>query len=97
MTENMVLEEADFEKFKQYCRSKGFDVCYFCPEISGTQEEITRHAFDSPKVIELKKSLFGFKGIPYDVAEWALESWRENLPNLREEFYEKVKQVKSGG
>jgi len=68
----------------------------FARSISGTQEEITRHAFDSPKVIELKKSLFGF-GIPYDVAEWQLESWRENLPNLREEFYEKVKQVKSGG
>ena len=70
MTENTVLEEADFEKFRQYCRTRGLDLCYFCPEISGSKEEITCHKFDSPKVIKLRKRRFSFEGIPYDVAEW---------------------------
>lgn len=97
MTENLLLEEAEFEKFRQHCRSKGFDLSYYCSEISGSKEEITGHKFDGPKVIKLRKRRFGFAGIPYDVAEWQQESWRRNLPTLREEFFTKAEVGKSNG
>ena len=94
MTENLVLEEAEFEQFRQYCRTKGFDLSYFhCSEITGLKEEIARHQFDSPKVIKLRKRWLGFAGIPYDVSEWQQESWRTNLPGLKDEFFERVKQA----
>ena len=97
MTENMVLEEVDFEKFRQYSRTKGFDLCYFCPEISGSKEAITCHKFDSPKVIKLRKRRFSFEGIPYNVAEWQQESWHRSLPKLKEEFFEKANEGKPSG
>jgi hypothetical protein len=91
MTENLLLEEADFKEFRQHCRSKGFDLSYYCSEISGAKEEIARYQFDTPKVIKLRKRRFGFVGLPYDVAEWQQESWHNSLPKLKEEFFQKVK------
>ncbi len=97
MTENFVLEEADFEKFRQHCRTRGFDLSYYCPEISGSKEEISSHQFDSPKVIKLRKRRFGFAGIPYDVPEWQMEIWQRNLPKLRKEFFDKAEVGKPSG
>jgi len=95
MTENLLLEEAEFEKFRKHCRTKGFDLSYYCSEISGSKEEIASHQFDSPKVIKLRKRRFGFAGIPYDVAEWQQENWRENLPKLRDEFLARLSSARA--
>ncbi len=86
MVTNIVLSEAEFAEFRQFCRGKGFDLSYFGPEISGSREEIERHHFDGPKVIKLSKRRFGFRGIPYDVAEWQREKWNASLPQLQDEF-----------
>ena len=67
---NLVLSEAEFDEFKQYCHEKGVDLSYFGPEILGSKEEIERYQFSSPQVMKLRKRRFTFQGIPYDVAEW---------------------------
>jgi hypothetical protein len=93
MTENLVLSEAEFDRFRRFCYEKGFDLSYYSPEISGTKEEIERHHFDNTKVIKLRKRRFGFEGIPYDVAEWQQESWQRSLPELRDMFFKKAEYV----
>jgi len=97
MTENLILFEIKFDEFRRFCRERGFDLSYCSSGISGSKEEIAGHQFDSPKVIKLRKRRFGFMGIPYDVAEWQQESWRKNLPKLREEFFEKANESKPSG
>lgn len=91
--QNLALSEVDFDKFQRFCREKGFDLSYFGSEVSGSREQIERHQFDSPKVIKLRKSRFGFAGIQYDVAEWQQANWRRTLPKLRDEFFEKIKEA----
>ena len=86
MGNNLVLSEAEFGEFKQYCREKGFDLSYFGPDISGSKEEVERYQFDGPKVIKLKRHRFSFSGTPYDVAEWQQQKWLASLPELRDEF-----------
>ena len=86
MAKNLVLSEAEFDEFKQYCHEKGFDLSYFGSDISGSKEEIERYQFDSPKVIKLKRRRFSFSGTPYDVAEWQQQKWLTSLPGLRDEF-----------
>ena len=92
-----MLEEADFEKFRQYYRAKGFDLSYCCSEVSELKEEIAGHHFDSPKAIKLQKRRFGYAGIAYDVAEWQQEGWRKNPPKLREEFFTTAEAGKPSG
>jgi hypothetical protein len=86
---NMVLSEAEFDEFKQYCHEKGVDLSYFGPDISGSKEEIERYQFDGPKVIKLKRRRFSFSGTPYDVAEWQRQKWLTSLPGLRDEFFKR--------
>jgi hypothetical protein len=82
----LVLSEAEFVEFKQYCREKGFDLSYFSSDISGSEEEIERYQFDSPKVIKLKRRRFSFSGTPYDVAEWQQEKWASNLSEIQSDY-----------
>ena len=89
MAKNLVLSEAEFDEFKQYCHEKGFDLCYFGPDISGSKEEIERYQFDGPKVIKVKRRRFSFSGTPYDVAEWQHHKWFTSLPGLRDEFFKR--------
>jgi hypothetical protein len=86
VAKNLVLSEAEFVEFKQYCCEKGFDLSYFSSDISGSKEEIERYQFDGPKVIKLKRRRFSFSGTPYDVAEWQQQKWLTSLPGLRDEF-----------
>jgi len=86
MAQNIVLAEAEFEKFRQFCRARGFDLCYYSPEISGSEKEIESYPFDSPKVIKLRKRRFGFQGTPYDVAAWQGEKWASSLWQLWDKF-----------
>lgn len=67
-SENVVLSEAEFDTFQRFCRSKGFDLSYYGPEIDGG--EVGPYQFDSPKVIKVKRRRFSSGGVPYDVAEW---------------------------
>ncbi len=96
MAQNLVLSEAEFEEFRQYCRGKGFDLTYFSPEVSGSKEEIERYQFDTPKVIKLKKHRFSFSGTPYDVAEWQQQKWLTSLPGLRDDFLTEGNSFKRG-
>ena len=86
MAENLVLSEAEFDEFRQYCHEKGFDLSYFGPEILGSKEEIGHYQFSTPQVIKLRKRRFTFQGIPYDVAEWQQEKWASNLSEIQSEF-----------
>jgi hypothetical protein len=86
MAQNLVLSETELADFKRYCKGKGFDLSYFSPEISGSKEEIEHYPFSSPKIIELRKCRLGFKGIPYDVAEWQQEKWVNNFSGIQKEF-----------
>ena len=86
---NLVLSEAEFVEFKQYCREKGFDLSYFGPEILGSKEGIEHYQFSRPQVIKLRKRRFTFQGIPYDVAEWQQERWDSGLPQIQDEFFKK--------
>lgn len=94
--ENLVLYEAEFDRFRRFCREKGFDLSYFSPEISGTKEEIVCHAFDSSKVVKLRNRRFGFTDIPYDVAKWQQESWKAQISGLKDEFFQKAKICNNG-
>jgi hypothetical protein len=89
VAKNLVLSEAEFDEFKQYCHEKGFDLSYFGPDISGSKEEIEHYQFDGPKVIKVKRRRFSFSGTPYDVAEWQHHKWLTNLPGLRDEFFKR--------
>ena len=86
MASNLVLSEAEFDEFKQYCHEKGFDLSYFSSDISGSKEEIERYQFDGPKVIKLKRRRFSFSGTPYDVAEWQQEKWASNLSEIQSDY-----------
>ncbi len=55
VAENLVLSEAEFDEFRQYCHEKGFDLSYFGPEILGSKEEIGHYQFSRPQVIKLRK------------------------------------------
>ena len=93
--ENLVLSEAEFDEFRQYCHDKGFDLSYFGPEILGSKEEIEHYQFSRPQVIKLRKRRFTFQGIPYDVAEWQQERWDSSLPQIQDEFFKKgIQRVK---
>jgi hypothetical protein len=95
VAKNLVLSEVEFDEFQRFCRDKGFDLCYFGPEISGSKENIERHQFDRPKVIKFKRQRFTSKGIPYDVAEWQEERWDSSLPQIQDEFLKKgIQRVK---
>ena len=96
MSKNLVLSEAEFVEFKQYCREKGFDLSYFGPDISGSKEEIERYQFDGPKVIKLKTCCCSFSGTPYDVAEWQHHKWLTSLPGLRDEFFKRGNKLTEG-
>jgi len=87
MAKNLVLSEAEFVEFKQYCREKGFDLSYFGSEILGSKEEIEHYQFSRPQVIKLRKRRFTFQGIPYDVAEWQQERWDSSLPQIQDELF----------
>ena len=86
MAKNVVLSEAEFDEFKQYCHDKGFDLSDFGPEILGSKEEIEHYQFSRPQVIKLRKRRFTFQGIPYDVAEWQQEKWASNLSEIQASF-----------
>ena len=86
MAQNLVLSEAEFEEFRQYCSGKEFDLAYFGPDISGSKEEIEHYQFDGPKVIKLKRRRFSFSGTPYDVAEWQQEKWASNLSEIQSDY-----------
>ena len=95
VAKNLVLSEAEFVEFKQYCREKGFDLSYFGPEILGSKEEIERYQFSRSQVVKLRKRRFTFQGIPYDVAEWQQEKWDSSLPQIQDEFFKKgIQRVK---
>jgi hypothetical protein len=86
VSENLVLAEIEFKEFQRFCRSKGFDLCYFSPEISGSEEYIRGLQFDSPRVLKVKTRRFTSSAIPYDVAEWQCDKWGTALLQLRDEF-----------
>jgi len=95
VAKNLVLSEAEFDEFKQYCDEKGFDLSYFGPEIMGSKEEIEHYQFSRPQVIKLRKRRFTSQGIPYDVAEWQQERWDSSLPQIQDEFFKKgIQRVK---
>ena len=87
MSENFVLPEAEFVVFQEFCRNKGFNLCYFGDEISGSQEEIENYHFDNPRVIKMIPQWFSYKGIPYDVAEYQKDKWSMAIAGLRGEFF----------
>lgn len=87
-SENLVLSEVEFIEFQRFCRSKGFDLCYFGSEISGSRANIESHRFGGPRVVKLKNLRFTSEGTPYDVAEWQQKEWSAALPRLRDEFFE---------
>jgi hypothetical protein len=89
VAKNLILSEAEFDKFKQYCYEKGFDLAYFGPEIQGSKEEIEHYQFSRPKVIKLRKRRFSFQGIPYDVAVWQEERWGNSLAQMQDVFFKK--------
>ena len=89
MAQNLLLSEAEFDEFRQYCRGKGFVLSYFGPDISGSREEIERYQFDGQKVIKLKRRRFSFIGTPYDIAEWQQQKWLTSFPGLRDEFFKR--------
>ena len=89
--ENLLLNEAEFDEFKRFCRNKGFDLSYYISEISGPKEEVERYPFDSPEVIKPRKRRVGFAGIPYDVAEWQSENCKAQVSVLKEKFFQKAK------
>lgn len=90
MADNLVLSESDFEEFRQYCRQRGFDLCYFSSEISGSRQEIANLQFGSPKVIKIIKRRFSLRGVPYDVAEYQQNEWKRAFPSIKEEFFRRV-------
>ncbi len=95
VAKNLILSEAEFDEFKQYCHEKGFDLSYFGPEILGSKEEIEHYQFSRPQVITLRKRRFTFQGIPYDVAEWQQERWDSRLAQIQDEFFRKgIQRVK---
>ena len=61
MAKNLVLSEAEFDEFKQYCHEKGVDLSYFGPEILGSKEDIEHYQFSRPQVIKLRKRRFTFQ------------------------------------
>lgn len=85
MSENVVLSEAEFDAFQRFCRGKGFDLCYYGPEIDGGK--VGDYQFDGLKVIKVKRRRFSSAGIPYDVAEWQKKEWDAALPRLKDEFF----------
>jgi hypothetical protein len=87
--ENVVLPEVEFVAFQRFCRDKGFDLCYYGPEID--KGEIDAYQPDHPKVIKVKKRRFSSVGIPYDVAEWQRKEWGAALPRLIGEFSQSEK------
>ena len=89
VVKNLILSEAEFDEFKQYCHEKGFDLSYFGPEILGSKEEIEHYQFSRPQVIKLRKCRFTFQGIPDDVAEWQQERWGSSLAQIQDEFFKK--------
>jgi hypothetical protein len=50
VAKNLVLSDAEFDEFRQYCHEKEFDLSYFGPNISGSKEEIERNQFDGRKL-----------------------------------------------
>ena len=83
MAKNLVLSEAEFDEFKQYCHEKGFDLSYFGPDISGSKEEIERYQFDGPKVIKVKRRRFSFRvSLSLDVQQLSiLCNWGHKYSN----------------
>ncbi len=84
MAKNLVLSEAEFNEFKQYCHEQGFDLSYFGPAIMGSKKENEHYQFSRPQVIKLRKSRFTFQGIPYDVAEWQQVLADTQMPPVRD-------------
>jgi hypothetical protein len=83
-SENVVLTEAEFDAFQRFCQGKGFDLCYYGPEIDG--REVSAYQSGRHKVIKVKRRRFSSVGIPYDVAEWQQKEWDDALPLLKDEF-----------
>jgi hypothetical protein len=89
ITENFVLNEADFYEFQKFCKQKGFDLCYFGPEIFGSEKYFKSYPFITPQIIKLYGHGSNSKGVPYDVALQQEEKWTLVFPQLRAEFLAK--------
>jgi len=90
----LILEEPEFERFRKYCKEKGFDLSYIrggdfkisrFSSNENTRRELEREARrrDS-KIVKLRSR----KAVFYDVAEY--EKGRRD--NAFEEIYEKFKE-----
>ena len=86
---NLILTEIEFDDFQRYCREQGFDLSYFSSKISGTRKEIGQHQFDDFQVIKLIKHKFAYTGIPYSVAEWQTDKWRNQFAEIKGDFFKK--------
>jgi hypothetical protein len=86
ISNNLILSETEFGDFQRYCREKGFDLSYFSSGILGSRKEIEQHQIDDFQVIKLIKHKFAYTGIPYSVAEWQQDKWRNQFLEIQEDF-----------
>jgi hypothetical protein len=87
VSKNLVLSEVEFEEFRHFCGEKGFDLSYFSVDYLDSISDMQQHAFDDPYVIKLIKNRFTVIGIPYTVAEWQQERWRNQLAGIQRYFF----------
>jgi hypothetical protein len=86
ISNNLILSETEFGDFQRYCREKGFDLSYFSSGILDSRKEIEQHQVDDFQVIKIIKHKFTYTGIPYSVAEWQQDKWRNQFLEIQEDF-----------
>jgi len=87
---NLVLMESEFAEFQEFCRNRGFDLSYYSGEVTGSKREIESYPFNGPRVVRLRKGLFAYRGVPYDVAEWQKNDWSHQFSRIRDEFFHRT-------
>ena len=90
----LILEEQEFERFRKYCKEKGFDLSY----IRGEDFKISRFSSNENTRRELEKEAVNrnskivkrqnWKASFYDVAEYEKERWDNAFLEIYEEFKE---------
>ncbi len=88
----LILEEQEFERFRKYCKGKGFDLSYR----RGDDIKISRFSSNENIKRELEKEaekrgtkivrLENRRAVLYDVAIYEEERWNESYQKIYEEF-----------
>ncbi|OIO47064.1 MAG: hypothetical protein AUJ31_00510 [Parcubacteria group bacterium CG1_02_39_15] len=97
----LILEEQEFERFRKYCKERGFDLSYK----RGEDIKISRFSSNEKRRAELEREAVNRdskivkrqnqKATFYDIAEYEKERWNNAFQEICEEFKEKNKEVKS--